>query len=154
MSIATKSANLQPPQDPLRRVERLATVLDEAIRIPDTGIRLGLDSVIGLIPGVGDIAGLAMGSWLIYEAHRLGAPAALKWKMAGNVAVDAISGLVPVLGDLVDVAFRSNRRNVELLRGHFQPLDPVKPTSRHKRAVLVIAIFAGALFAVLWARGS
>ena len=136
--------------DALHRVERVAKVLDEAIRIPGTGIKLGLDAVIGLIPGVGDAAGLALGGWFIYEAHRLGAPMELKLKMARNVAIDAVSGLVPVLGDLVDVAYRSNRRNLDLMRKHFRPADPVLPAGKPRSAVLVIALVAGALLAGYW----
>ncbi|MES2682808.1 MAG: DUF4112 domain-containing protein [Pseudomonadota bacterium] len=138
------------PQDPLHRVERIARVLDEAIRIPGTSITVGLDAVIGLIPGVGDVAGVALGSWFIYEAHRLGAPAALKWKMARNVGIDAISGLVPVLGDVVDVAYRSNRRNLQLLRGHFRPDLPVTPTTRSWVRLLVIAGLVAALYWGYW----
>jgi len=134
------------PPDVLHRVERIARVLDEAIRIPGTNIRVGLDAVIGLIPGVGDAAGLALGSWFIYEAHRLGAPAELKWKMVRNVGIDAVSGLVPVLGDLVDVAYRSNRRNLDLLRGHFKPSERPQPAARPWRAALVIASILGALW--------
>ena len=136
--------------DALHRVERIAKVLDEAIRIPGTRIKVGLDAVIGLIPGIGDAAGLALGSWFIYEAHRLGAPAALKWKMARNVGIDAVSGLVPVLGDIVDVAFRSNRRNLELLRRHFRPSTPLQPAARPWRATIVIATVLGALWLGYW----
>lgn len=139
--------------DPLHRVERIAKVLDEAIRIPGTRIKVGLDAVIGLIPGVGDAAGLALGSWFIYEAHRLGAPAEIKWKMARNVAIDAVSGLVPVLGDLVDVAYRSNRRNLDLLRGHFRPSAPLQAAARPWKGVLVIASLLGALLAGYWLLG-
>ncbi len=138
------------PPDALHRVERIAKVLDEAIRIPGTRIKVGLDAVIGLIPGIGDAAGLALGSWFIYEAHRLGAPAALKWKMARNVGIDAVSGLVPVVGDLVDIAYRSNRRNLELLRAHFRPSTPLQPAARPWRAVVVIATVLGALWLGYW----
>ncbi len=136
--------------DPLHRIERVARWLDEAIRIPGTGIRIGLDAVIGLVPVVGDLAGVALGSWFVYEAHRLGAPAALKWKMARNVAIDALSGFVPVLGDLVDVAYRSNRRNLELLRGHFRPSVPAKPTAGPLRIALVLAGTLAALSMGWW----
>lgn len=134
----------------LHRVERVAKVLDEAIRIPGTNIKVGLDAVIGLIPGVGDAAGLALGSWFIYEAHRLGAPMELKLKMARNVAIDAVSGLVPVLGDLVDVAYRSNRRNLDLLRRHFRPAEPLVAVGKPRRAVLALAAVAGLLLAGAW----
>ena len=141
--------------DVLHRVERIAKVLDDVIRIPGTQIKLGLDSLIGLVPGVGDAAGLALGGWFIYEAHRLGAPATLKWKMARNVGIDAVSGLVPVLGDLVDVAYRSNRRNLQLLRGHFRPASQpaAQISSRVQMAVrLGLLLGLGALAWWLWGR--
>lgn len=138
-----------PPSPSLHRVERVAHLLDDVFRIPGTHIRLGLDSVIGLIPGVGDVVGLGLGSWFVYEAHRLGAPAALKWKMARNVAIDAISGLVPVLGDMVDIAYRSNRRNLALLRGHFQPQAPA-PAAARARLWLRLAFTAGVAALVWW----
>lgn len=144
------SARSSVSNDALHRVERVAKVLDEAIRIPGTGIKVGLDAVIGLIPGIGDAAGLAIGSWFIYEAHRLGAPLELKLKMARNVAIDAVSGLVPVLGDIVDVAYRSNRRNLELLRKHFRPAEPAKPAGASQRSVFVIASCLAALGACYW----
>ena len=140
----------QLPQAPLHRVERIARVLDDVIRIPGTNIKVGLDSVIGLIPGVGDVAGVALGSWFIYEAHRIGAPAALKWKMARNVAIDAVSGFVPVLGDLVDVAYRSNRRNLDLLRGHFRPAAVATQTSSRLRLAVRLMLALGVAATAWW----
>lgn len=138
-----------PAIDGLQRVERVAKLLDEAFRIPGTGIKVGLDSIIGLIPVVGDVAGVALGSWFIYEAHRLGAPAVLKWKMARNVAIDAVAGLVPVVGDIVDVAYRSNRRNLAQLRGHFRPASPAAAiNSRLQMAVRLGLLLAMA--ALVW----
>lgn len=144
-----EATNASPP-DALRRVERIATLLDEAFSIPGTRIKVGLDSLIGLVPVVGDVAGVALGSWFIYEAHRLGAPAELKWKMARNVGIDAVAGLVPVLGDVVDVAFRSNRRNLNLLRAHFRPSEPLQAAARPWRAAVVIASILGALWLGYW----
>lgn len=134
----------------LHRVERVAKVLDDVVRIPGTNIRVGLDSVIGLIPGVGDVIGLGLGSWFVYEAHRLGAPAALKWRMARNVGIDAISGLVPVIGDIVDVAYRSNRRNLELLRGHFRPAASVSKTSSRVQLAVRLGLTLGVAALVWW----
>lgn len=139
--------NPVPPHG-LHRVERLARLLDEAFRIPGTRIRLGLDALVGLIPGVGDVAGLLMGSYVVLEAHRLGAPGELKLRMARNVAVDALVGLVPVFGDLYDVAYRSNRRNVQMLLDHYRPA-PARPVARASRwlPALLGAVLIGGLVA-------
>lgn len=110
-----------PDDHPLYRVERFSQWMDEAFRIPGTRFRFGLDALIGLIPGVGDAAGLVIGSWLVWEAHRIGTPAAVKWKMVRNVVIDALLGVVPLVGDAVDFAFKSNRRNLALLRAHHPP---------------------------------
>lgn len=101
--------------DAARRVRTLARVLDEAIRIPGTSRRVGLDALIGLLPVGGDFAGaLLAGSGLVIAA-RAGAPSSVLVRMAGNVAIDALVGVVPLLGDLFDVAWRANSRNAELL---------------------------------------
>lgn len=113
------------------RVARgLTRVLDELVRIPGTNIRLGLDSIIGLIPGVGDLAGAAMSGYLILAAGRLGAPKAVLLRMLGNIAFDSMIGVVPLLGDLFDVAFKANTRNLKLLERYSEQPERVKATSR------------------------
>lgn len=112
----------------LRRIAALAELLDARFRVPGTGWRFGLDSVIGLVPGIGDAAAMAAGLWVVWQARRLGAPPALLARMAGNVAVDAVLGSAPLVGDLFDAAFKSNRRNVALLRRH---LERMKTPGRH-----------------------
>jgi Domain of unknown function (DUF4112) len=97
-------------------IEFLASLLDDRFTIPGTNIRFGLDAVIGLIPGVGDAISATLSSYLIWRAHQLGASKLTLLRMAGNVAVDTVMGSVPLLGDVLDVKFRSNRRNLELLR--------------------------------------
>jgi hypothetical protein len=104
----------------LDRLERLATLLDSRWRLPLLGWRFGLDSVIGLVPGLGDAAGGLVSAWLILQAWRLGAPNRVLTLMAGNVALDIALGAVPVLGDLLDLGLKANRRNARLLRRHFQ----------------------------------
>jgi hypothetical protein len=103
------------PADPLARARALARLLDSAIAIPGTGIRVGADALLGLVPGLGDVAGALLGGYLVLLAQRLGAPRAVILRMLGNVALDTIGGSVPIAGDLFDVAFRSNVRNVALL---------------------------------------
>ena len=118
-----------------RRVERLAILMDSAFRIPGTGIRFGADNVLGLIPGVGDVAAFGVSAYVVYEAPRLGAPQSVLGRMAANVAVDTVVGSIPIVGDLFDVAFKANRRNVDLLRGHIRMLrsDRARPVSEDRR---------------------
>lgn len=108
----------------LRTLERIAALMDERFRIPGTGFRVGLDGLLGLIPGVGDAATALVSLYLLHQAHRLGARGPLLARMVGNVAVDALLGSVPVVGDLFDFGFKANRRNVELLRRHLQRVRP------------------------------
>jgi hypothetical protein len=102
----------------LQRLEAFADLLDARFRIPGTNWRFGLDSVAGLVPGVGDATTMAVALWVLWQGHRLGASKAILARMAGNVVVDAVFGSAPLLGDIFDVAFKSNRRNVALLRRH------------------------------------
>jgi hypothetical protein len=109
-------------------LEFLASLLDDRFQIPGTRIRFGLDAVIGLIPGVGDAIGATLSSYLIWRAHQLGASKFTLMRMAGNMAVDTVMGAVPLLGDILDLKFRANRRNVELLRR--QRLKQLPPEQR------------------------
>jgi hypothetical protein len=102
----------------IARIDRLATLLDTRFAIPFTKIRFGTDSLIGLAPGVGDAITTALALYIVYEAHRLGAPKTVLARMLGNVAIDGMVGIVPVAGDVFDVMFRANRRNVRILREH------------------------------------
>ena len=102
----------------IARLDKLATVLDVAFRIPFTKFRFGADSLIGLAPGLGDVVTTALSLYIVYEAHKLGAPKAVLGRMLGNVAVDGLIGAVPVAGDVFDVLWRANRRNVRILREH------------------------------------
>ena len=103
----------------LERLEWLANIMDTAIVLPGN-IRVGADAVIGLLPGIGDAVTTGISLWIVKEAHALGASKHILTRMVGNVAVDAITGVVPVLGDAFDVIWRANRRNVRLLREHFE----------------------------------
>ncbi|SFP46891.1 protein of unknown function [Tranquillimonas alkanivorans] len=104
----------------LERLERLADRMDAAFRIPVVGVRVGWDSILGLIPGIGDAAALAPASYIVYRAHRLGAPPPLLARMGVNVGVDALIGTIPLVGDLLDIGLKANRRNVALLRRHVE----------------------------------
>jgi hypothetical protein len=103
----------------LDRLDRLATVFDTAFVVPGTGIRFGVESLLRLVPGIGDAAASALSCYLLYEAHRLGVPRMLFARMVANVILEGTIGAVPLAGDAFDVMFRANRRNVALLREHF-----------------------------------
>ncbi|MBX5150986.1 MULTISPECIES: DUF4112 domain-containing protein [Rhizobium] len=102
----------------IRRAAAIARLMDTAVRLP-FGVRIGADSVLGLIPAVGDVAGSLIGLFIIDEARRLGLPAHKLARMAVNLGVDAACGTVPLVGDLFDVYFKSHRRNVGIILEHF-----------------------------------
>lgn len=102
------------------RLEQLANLLDARFRIPGLGVRFGADTLVGLIPGIGDVVTFVPAAYLVWRAYRLGAPLQDVASMGANVAVDTVVGSVPVIGDIVDVAFKANRRNVAILRRHLQ----------------------------------
>jgi len=103
----------------LDRLDALATALDTAFVVPGTTIRFGVESLLRLVPGIGDALASMLSCYLLYEAYRLGVPRLLFLRMLGNVVLEGAVGAVPVAGDAFDVLFRANRRNVALLRAHF-----------------------------------
>ena len=103
----------------LDRLDVLATVFDTAFILPGTNIRFGAESLLRLVPGIGDAVASLLSCYLLYEARRLGVPRLLFARMLGNVLLEGAVGIVPVAGDAFDVFFRANRRNVALLRRHF-----------------------------------
>ncbi|MFO0293932.1 MAG: DUF4112 domain-containing protein [Rhodospirillales bacterium] len=100
------------------RLEALARVLDSAIGIPGTQVRIGADLLLNLIPGIGFVVSKGIAGYLVWEARRLGAPKRLLLRMLGNLGVDAAFSAVPVLGWAADAVWRSNERNMEILRMH------------------------------------
>ena len=122
----------------------LARVLDEAIRIPGTNIRIGLDALLGLIPGGGDVAGGLFSGLIILQAARSGAPTSVLGRMLANVALDVVFGAIPVLGDVFDVAWRANTRNVRLLESWRQ-----RPASTKRASALAVGGILLALFILI-----
>lgn len=140
----------------LDRVRRLARLLDRAVRLPGLGVRFGLDSIVGLLPGGGDLAmGVASG-YILLAAARHGAPRWLLLRMAANIAIDTVVGAVPVLGDLFDVAWKSNTRNVRLLEAYLANPDRERRAGRGFLILLFVGlgllIVGGIAVAVLLAR--
>ena len=108
-------------------------MLDEAIRIPGTNIRIGLDALLGLLPGGGDVAAGVFSGVIILQAARAGAPTPVLGRMLGNVVLDVVVGSIPILGDVFDVAWRANSRNVRLLEAW---LD--RPTATKRASALTV----------------
>ena len=118
----------------------LARVLDEAIRIPGTNIRIGLDALLGLLPGGGDIAGGLFSGLIILQAARAGAPTPVLGRMLANVAIDVVVGAIPILGDVFDVAWRANSRNVRLLESWRERPAPTKRASAITVGAILLAL--------------
>jgi hypothetical protein len=108
------------PEDRLARLDRLAWLLDDWVRIPLTPWRIGIDGLLGLIPGLGDIVAGALSAWILIEAWRLRAPGPLLARMISYVLLDVVIGAVPIGGDVFDIAWKANRRNVRLLARHLR----------------------------------
>jgi hypothetical protein len=100
----------------IARIDTLSILLDTVLVLPGINVRFGLDALLGLIPGIGDVITTAMALYIVHEARQLGAPGHVIARMLANVALDGMIGAVPVLGDAFDVMWRSNRRNMRLLQ--------------------------------------
>ena len=144
----------------LNQLKQLAWLMDESIPIPMTGMKVGIDGLLGLIPGVGDLLSAGIGSYIVARANKLGVPRIVLARMAGNVVIDAAVGAIPLVGDLFDFAWKANRRNLQLLVDHLESPQATKRSSRWFAVGLIgliiaafvgIAAIMGAIFAALFA---
>lgn len=137
----------------LDRLRRLGYLLDNSIPIPGTSYRIGLEAIIGLVPGLGDLVGGGLSAWIVLQAARMGAPPSLVARMGWNLLVDAVVGAIPVLGDLFDAGYKANLRNLALLDRHVQGPATSRRASRRFVAVLalllVLLLVGAATLAVL-----
>lgn len=124
------------------RLDRLAHLLDSRFRIPGTQIRFGVDPILGVLPGVGDVAALLPAVAVILQAVDLGARGATLVRMIANTALDTVVGSVPVLGTVFDVVFKANERNIRLLHRHLDDPDQT-------RAASTVALVVGSVVIVL-----
>lgn len=114
--------------DPLavrKRVEAMEALLEGLFVIPGTNFRVGLDALLGVLPVGGSVVAGAFGSWLAWEARNLGMPTSAYWRMAGNIVFDTALGAIPVVGMVSDVFFRSNTRNLKIIRTWLDQHHPV-----------------------------
>jgi hypothetical protein len=136
-----------PSQDIVNaeRVDRynlIVNVLDQLFRVPGTRWRFGLDAILGLIPGAGDVATALVGTYGLVVAYQNGAPATIQVRMLMNLLVDAAVGAIPLVGDLFDFAFKAHVRNQRLLQGWL-----MKPHKTRRSSALVLALVVGVLLA-------
>lgn len=98
----------------VRRMRTVARLLDESIRVPGTSFRVGIDPILGVLPGAGDTVAAGLSLYIVMESARLGVSTATLLRMLGNIAVDTVGGSIPLLGSVFDAVWKANRRNVEL----------------------------------------
>ncbi|QDS99492.1 DUF4112 domain-containing protein [Adhaeretor mobilis] len=114
----------------LKRIQRVAHAMDSVFRIPGSQRHIGIDSLVGLVPGVGDIATAAASAYLVWEAKKLGVPKRTMLRMVWNIAVDSAIGVVPLLGDLFDMAYKANLHNAALIQKHVSGSDQAPDDSQ------------------------
>ena len=137
----------------LKRMRQLSQLLDGAIVIPGTKRRIGLDPILGLIPGGGDTVSAALSAYIVIEAAQMGLPRAALMRMVTNIAIDTVVGAVPVLGDIFDVFSKANLRNMQIVESHAQAPAPSAKTDRLFIGLLIAGLIILVLtvgFATAW----
>ena len=129
----------------LRRLRKISHLLDNAIPIPGTKYRIGLDPILGLIPGGGDLIGSVFAGYVVFKSAQMGVPQETLVKMAANIVFDTVAGTVPVAGDLFDVAWKANVKNIELLDAH---LGSPEPVGKKANWLFVVALLLGLMLIV------
>jgi hypothetical protein len=128
------------PGSPLVRIRRLAWLLDNSIPVPGTSWRIGLDPLLGLVPGLGDLLGAALSGWILVEGERMGAGRTTMLRMLWNVLVEVVIGAIPILGDIFDAGWKANAKNVALLERHL-----AAPGIQRRRDRVFLAVVVGSL---------
>ena len=107
-----------------KRIEAMEHLLERSMVVPGTKFPIGLDTIIGFVPVLGDIVTAAMAAYIVWEAKNLGLPRWKLWRMMGNVAVDSAIGAVPIVGDAFDIVYRSNTKNLRIVKKHLDKHHP------------------------------
>lgn len=146
MATQAKPQAAAPPN--LRHLDLLAKLLDAQFRIPGTNIRFGLDAILGLFPGVGDMISLGISSFMVSSLAKNGASGMLLTRMVLNIVVDAIIGAIPIVGDIFDVGFKANQRNMKLMREHYNE-------GKHRGSglwlrILIVLVLIGFIVGFVW----
>ncbi|MBI2384118.1 MAG: DUF4112 domain-containing protein [Gammaproteobacteria bacterium] len=153
MNDSTASRAGAPPPELLRLTRALTRALDSAVAIPGTPFRVGLDALLGLLPGLGDAVGAAMAGYLMLIAGRYGAPPSVLLRMLSNIGIDALIGAIPLAGDIFDIGWKANTRNLALLERHLAEPRQTRASSRAfvgcLLAALALVAAGGLVLAVL-----
>jgi Domain of unknown function (DUF4112) len=155
------SDNLAPEADfshapRLKRMRQISKLLDSAIVIPGTKQRIGLDPILGLIPGGGDTVSAALSGYIIIEAARMGLPREALIKMVMNIAIDTVAGSVPIVGDIFDVVSKANLRNMQIVESHVKTPDPTSAKTDKLFigllivGLIVFALAVGGISVLIW----
>lgn len=122
--LAALKIDTSDPRAARQRIEMLELLLERSIQLPGFKRPIGLDAVLGLIPVVGDAISAALGAYIIWEARNMGLPKWKMWRMIGNLGLDTAVGAIPLAGDAFDFFFRSNSRNLRILKKHLDKHVP------------------------------
>ncbi len=138
-------------------IRKLRDVMDEAFTLPGTKLKIGLDPIIGLIPGIGDLTGAAIGGYVLHAANKLGVPTVVMARMLLNLVIDALIGIIPIVGDYLDVLYKANSKNVALVEQAVLNRETTARSSWWRLAgvfaafgAIVIGGFVGAVFLAKW----
>jgi hypothetical protein len=148
---APSAEKLQYPANPrLARMRFLSRLLDNSIPLPG-GYRIGLDPIIGLVPGAGDLVASAFSIWIMYDAARLGVQKRHLLRMAMNIIIETVAGSVPLIGDLFDAVWKANAKNMQIVELHYRPTTTPRPLHRILFAFVgfLVAFYLG-LFGILY----
>lgn len=137
----------------LEALKALAHVMDTAITIPGTNVRMGLDALLGLLPGIGDAISSAVGSYIILAAGKFGVPRPVIWRMVLNQTIDLVIGVIPFVGDLLDIGWKANVMNVALLEKSLNDPTAARRSSAGlllSLVVLLLMLTAGTMALFWW----
>lgn len=134
----------------LDRIRGLSYLLDNAIPIPGTGYSFGLDPIIGLLPGGGDIVGTLLSAYIVLEAARFRLSVPTMIRMVFNIVLEMVVGTVPVVGDLFDVGWKANAKNLKLLESHLERPHESRAADQNFFVALVLVLVGLVALQLIW----
>ena len=131
-----------PASSSLKRLRQISHLLDNAIALPGTNFRIGLDPILGILPGGGDVITGLMSVYIVFEGARMGLPATTLGRMGFNILLDTLTGTVPIIGDFFDITWKANSLNVALLEKHMANPKPSRAADRLFAVVVLVGLLA------------